>query len=118
MPPTHVTAPVLTLTNADRRRHKRFSVARPGKLFRRSTQQFSPVITRNLSFSGALLEIESDRPFNTGELIELAVSFRPQAVVPSTSLIKAIVVRTHRLDVGRQAVAVRYIQPAALAAAA
>jgi hypothetical protein len=112
------TNPELTLANADRRSHKRFAVSRPGKLFRRSTQQFTPVVTRNLSFSGALLEVGGDRPFNTGELIELAVSLRNQALLPGASMVKAIVTRADAPVDGRQIVAVRYVQPARLAAAA
>jgi hypothetical protein len=108
----------LSLINADRRSHKRFSVSRPGKLFRRSTQQYAPVVTRNLSFSGALLEVDGHRPFNQGELIDLAVSLRNQALVPDSSMVKAIVTRAEAPVEGRQTVAVRYIQPAGLAAAA
>jgi hypothetical protein len=101
----------------DRRSHRRFPVGRPGKLFRRSTQQYAPVTTRNLSFGVALLAVEVERPFMTGEIIDLGISFGPQPVVPAERLIHAIVTRVERLDSGRQNVAVRYLQVAAAAAA-
>jgi hypothetical protein len=123
MPPTQHTPPTtatprLALAGAERRQHKRFPIARPGKIFRRSTQQYAAIVTRNLSASGALLEIESERPFGPGELLDLAVAFRSQPVVSAASLTRAIVVHTRALGDRRQAVAVRYIQPEPIAAAA
>ena len=117
-PTTPTPAPTLSLSTSDRRRHKRFPVARPGKLFRRSTQQYAPVRTLNLSFSGALLEIQSERPIVVGELIDLGVAFRDRTVVESKSLVQGIVARVETLAADRQRVAVRYIQPSALLAAA
>lgn len=112
------TALKIPSTTDDRRCHKRFPVARPGKIFRRMTQQYSPITTRNLSFSGALMAVEAERPFSVGELVELGVSFGRDPIVPATRLVQGIVTRVERLDPGRQNIAIRYIQPAALAAAA
>lgn len=93
----------------ERRRHRRFKVERPGKLFRRNTQQFAAVRSCDLSFSGARLEVDSARPFSVGELVDLGLSMSKSAVVPSTSLVNAIVVRAVALGDTRQAIAVRYI---------
>lgn len=100
---------------ADRRRHKRFNVERAGKLFRRATQKYEPLRTRNLSFSGALLELEPSRPLGVGELVDLAIAFRPTPLVESGSLVRAIVTRVEPVGApgnGKQTVAVRYVQPA------
>ncbi|MCC6322981.1 MAG: PilZ domain-containing protein [Phycisphaerales bacterium] len=102
----------------DRRGHKRFLVARPGKIFRRSTQQYAPMTTRNLSFGGALVAVEADRPFSVGEIIDVGVSYGRHQVVPTDKLVRGIVVRVERLEPGRQNLAVRYIQPVGAAAAA
>lgn len=110
--------PNLHLTGADRRRDKRFGVARPGKVFRRATQQYAPASTRNLSIGGALLEVDTARPFSVGELIDLGVAFTERPVVESRSLVQAVVTRVEPVNSGRQVVAVRYVQRAALAAAA
>lgn len=99
----------------DRRCHKRFLVARPGKVFRRSTQQYAPVTTRNLSFGGALLAVEAERPFVVGELIDLGISYGRHEVVPANKLVRGIVVRVEKLQPGRQNLAVRYIQPVGVA---
>ena len=116
-PPPPTTA-ALSLSNADRRRDRRFAVERPGKIFRRATQQYAPVTTRNLSLGGALLDVDAERPFASGELVELAVAFSDRALVPSSSLVRAIVTRVHPNARGRQTVAVRYIRAESPAAAA
>lgn len=103
-----------TLSSADRRGDKRFAVARPGKVFRRSTQQYAPAVTRNLSLGGALIEADAERPFACGELVDLAVAFGDGPVLPSSSLLRAIVVRVSPSKDGRQSVALRYIAPSAM----
>lgn len=114
---TMTTRPVsLKFAAADRRRNKRFAVARPGKAFRRSTQQYAAVISRNLSVGGALLEVQTERPIGVGELMDVAIAFRDRPVLQSESLISAIVTRAEPVSGGRQTVAVRYIEPVAMAA--
>lgn len=106
--------PAANTASADRRRHKRFNVWRPGKVFRRAMQKYEPVRTRNLSFSGALLELEPSRPLGVGELLDVAIAFRDSPVVDSATMVRAIVTRVEPAAPGpgqRQAVAVRYIQP-------
>ena len=93
----------------DRRKHRRFRVERPGKVCRASIQQFAPARSRDLSFGGALLEVQSPRPFQVGELIDLGLSMNKAAVVPSTALVQGIVVRADTLDDSRQSIAVRYV---------
>lgn len=102
-----------TWVNQDRRKQRRFSVARSGKLFRRATQQFTPVKSRDLSFSGALLEAETPRPFAVGELIDVGIAMGKESLVPSSCMVQAIVVRTTPIDKDRQAVAVRYVNSVA-----
>lgn len=105
-------------TSTDRRRDRRFPLTRPGKVFRRSTQRYATAVTRNLSLGGALLEVDAERPFASGELVDLAVAFRDDAVVPSSSLVRAIVTRVEPIDRDRQTVALRYLAAPARALAA
>ncbi len=102
----------------DRRRHKRFRVQRAGKVFRRSTQQYLPAGSRDLSFGGALLEIESERGVGIGEIIDVGLAMSSKAVVPSASLLRGIVVRAEAIGEHRQLVAVRYLHREGLAEAA
>lgn len=102
----------------DRRRHKRFSVQRAGKVFRRSTQQYVPAGCKDLSFGGALLEIESERSIGIGEIVDVGLAMSNKAVVPSASLLRGIVVRSEALGEQRQLVAVRYLHREGLAEAA
>ena len=102
----------------DRRTHRRFGVQRPGKVFRRAAQQYAPVTSRDLSFGGALLEIESERGFNVGEVIEVGIALTRQAIVPSAALLSGIVVRSHAIGEHRQLVAVRYLHREQMSVAA
>lgn len=111
----------LTASHDDRRNHKRFDVARQGKVFRRLTQQFAPITTRNLSFGGALLEVAADRPFVVGEIIDVGVAFNDSPVVNSQNLVHSVVIRVDppaSPESTRQTIAVRYINPATLVVAA
>lgn len=116
--PTHVPelAATLGVEPGDRRRHRRFVVQRPGKVFRRSTQQYVPVVSEDVSFGGARLRIESARPFVAGELLDVGLAMSSRAIVPSASLLRAVVVRSERVDEALQAVAVRYLYRATAAA--
>lgn len=113
MTPSTNPRPALRLAVSDRRGHKRFDLRRPAKVFRRATQQYITATTRNLSRSGALLEVVGRRPLSVGEIVELAVAFRPGVVLDSGSLVRAIVTRAQHTGPDRQAVALRYVDPAA-----
>lgn len=111
----------------DRRRHRRFRVARAGKMLRRSTQQYYRAVSVDVSFSGAMVEVETpgtgegggaaDRALVVGELVDIGLAHGRSAVVPSASLLQGMVVRVEPLGEGRQRVAVRYLHgPSAVAA--
>lgn len=110
--------PSIRFPVADRRRHKRFAIARPGKIFRRATQQYVPATSRDLSFTGALLELESERPMAVGEVLDIGLAMTSSAVVPSSALLRGIVVRSETVGEFRQLVAIRYLHREALSEAA
>lgn len=109
---------VFPVDTADRRKHRRFRVSRPGKVFRRATQQFQSVESRDLSFSGALLSIVTLTPYKEGEIVDVGIAMTKSSVMPQKSLVQGVVVRASDIDHGRQEVAIRYIQPSALQKAA
>ncbi len=102
----------------DRRSHKRFQVDRPGKIFRRANQQFVPAASRDLSFGGALIEVETDRPFAAGEILDVGIAMDKRGVLSTAAMIGGIVVRSHALGEHRQLVAVRYLHREPVAQAA
>lgn len=102
----------------DRRKHRRFKVARPGKVFRRSTQQYQSLESEDLSYSGALLSVVTSTPYSVGEIVEIGVAMTKSAVVPTKALLQGVVVRAGAIEHGRQRVAVRYIPGTALQKAA
>ena len=118
MPPSANSPSLALCIDADRRTHRRFPVSRPGKIFRRATQQYTPATTCNLSLGGALLEIDTDRPLAAGELVDLAIAYREQTILPATMLQPAIVTRVATSPSGRQCVAVRYLDRGTLSLAA
>lgn len=102
----------------DRRKHRRFKVARPGKVFRRSTQQYQSLESEDLSYSGALLSVVTMTPYSVGEIVEIGVAMTKSSVVPTKALLQGVVVRTGPIEHGRQRVAVRYIPGTSLQKAA
>lgn len=102
----------------DRRKHRRFNVERPGKVLRRSTQKYVAARSADLSFTGARLEVDSERPFEVGEIVDIGLALTRKAVMPTTDLIRGIVVRTSAIDGQRQSVAIRYLHREAVAKAA
>lgn len=115
---------VFPVDEHDRRAHRRFAVARAGKVFRRSTQQFISASSVDVSYSGALVEIsQSEQPghargMSVGELVDVGLAVGKRAVMPSASLLQGMVVRVDPGAEGRQRVAIRYLHagPAAKAA--
>lgn len=107
-----------TLRIPDRRRHPRLTLMRPCKVGTHGACRFAFARTRDVSRSGAMLEMDLERPLNPGDRIDLAVAWRDEPVLPSTALIEAKVIRV--LPTGkpnRHAVAVEF-QRAAMAQAA
>lgn len=118
-----------TFRMADRRRSPRVRLVMPGKIFRRLTQQYVAVQSRDVSAAsgstsesggngGALLEVETKRGMQVGEIVDIALAMAPGAVVSSSSMLSAVVVRAKSIDETRQQVAIRYLARAAVAKAA
>jgi PilZ domain len=107
-------------TGADRRRHMRFRVQRPGKVFHRSAQMYTPATSVDLSFAGALLNVHApaERPYQIGEIVDVGLALSPTAVVPSSALLQGVVVRASAVDEGVQQIAVRYVHAAGVEPAA
>ncbi|GEM_PF-2548713 len=110
---------------ADRRGSPRVRMALPGKIFRRLTQQYVPAQSRDVSGpsvgggeGGALLEVETKRGLQVGEILDIALAMSPGAVVSSAAMLSAVVVRSTAIDSARQRVAIRYLGRAAMAKAA
>lgn len=102
----------------ERRRNKRFRIARDGKVFLPGPRQYLAAQTRDLSVGGALLEVETDRPLATGDAVQVAVASTDSPLVRDDALVHAVVVRAESLGARRQAVAVRYTGARAAARAA
>ncbi len=94
---------------AERRRHRRFGISRDGKVYSPDTRSYSPAQTRDLSVGGAMLEVEADRPFATGQRVGIAVASTTDGVVRNESMVQAVVVRAEALRGRKQTIAVRYL---------
>lgn len=102
----------------ERRRNKRFLIARDGKVFLPAARQYLSAQTRDLSVGGALLEIETDRPLAPGDAVQVAVASTDSPLVRDDAMVHAVVVRADAIGGRRQSIAVRYTgaRPAARAA--
>lgn len=105
-------------TRFERRQHDRRDLARPCKVFLRQAMKYVPGNTRNLSDSGALLEVGPSRPLSVGDPVDLLISWTGQAVVRAESMAPARVVRVIESGHDRQLVALAFEQAEAAAAAA
>ncbi|CAG1001602.1 hypothetical protein PHYC_02928 [Phycisphaerales bacterium] len=107
-------------TGADRRRHERLAVTRPCKIYHAGSARYLSGYTRDLSASGALLEIDSPRPVNPDDILDVLVAWNDRALLHERDQIPARVTRVLRTDSPRQFVAVAFsqVQHAAIRAAA
>lgn len=103
---------------AERRAEERRAVARPCKVFRRSTLRFVAARTVNCSRQGVLLDLAEERPFTLGETVEIAVAWSPRPLLEAASLIPATVVRVGPASGEGQRIALRLAEPAEAVAAA
>ncbi|MBL8990062.1 MAG: PilZ domain-containing protein [Phycisphaerae bacterium] len=101
----------------ERRRHPRLTVSLPCKLATGGVSRFAFARTQNVSQSGALLEMDFERPINPGDRLNLAVAWRDQAVIPAHALREAKVIRVSPVGQRRHIVAVEFLRPALSAAA-
>lgn len=64
-----------------------------------------------------MLEMDLERPLAAGDLINVAVAWGDEAVVPSSSLVEAKVIRVSRTGEKRATVAVEFLKRALAQAA-
>ena len=92
----------------DRRRHERNIVVRPCKLRDRRSLLFAAGQTHDVSQGGALVKVDSARPFAPGDEVEVAVAWTNGAVIASEGLVKARVRRVFPIDYHHQAIALEF----------
>ena len=78
----------------ERRAFPRLRLARTCKVFHPGTQKFLPARTTDVSAYGALLRVDSPRPFQPGEDLEVAVAWDGEPLISGESLMRATIVRT------------------------
>lgn len=107
----------MATTTMDRRLDPRQCVDRPCTLFCRRTLRYISARTRDVSDSGALLEITSARPLIEGDRVDLGVAWAPSPIVRQDSLVEAKVVRVIEAEGPHQVVGVQYARARARLAA-
>lgn len=102
----------------ERRRNARRPVSKPTKLRCTQTGKYMAGRTRNVSASGAMLEVYLPSMLITGQRLEVGIAWQHhQALIGADELSKATVVRSLGLG-GVQHVAIQFDEPVALAASA
>jgi hypothetical protein len=92
----------------DRRFHGRRTETVRCKVMHTPSLRFAPGQTRNLSESGALLELDLPRPLSRGEEVRIAFQRSAGGIVGGDDLVFARVVRAAPFGEGRQLVAVEF----------
>ena len=103
---------------SERRQSARQPISKPAKLRCTQTGRFMAGRTRNVSASGAMLEVYLPSMLITGQRLEVGIAWQHrQAMLDSDQLVQATVVRSLGMG-GVQHVAIQFDQPMALAATA
>ena len=106
------------MSSKERRLAARMPIERPCKVFQRGTQRYVAATTRDVSATGALLEMRVMRPMVPGEWLDVGVAWSHSPIVLEDALMEAKVVRVHPMIDDRQTVAVAFENVAALGAVA
>lgn len=96
---------------ADRRAHSRSAVALGCKVVARSASRYLTARTTDVSAGGALVEIETTRPLEPGERLDIGVCWSGSGILRTRDLVEATVVRTTPGIGDRQRVAVAFEVP-------
>ena len=92
---------------AERRRSPRNPVERLCKVFHGPTRRYLTAVTRDVSAGGALVTVESPRPLQVGDTIEVLIAWHHRAILSSSDQIEATVTRT-LFQGAKQIVAIRF----------
>ena len=106
------------LQEADRRRFRRTTVHRTGKVYLRSALRFLPVRALDVSLGGLLLEIKSDRPLRVGEPIDVLIADTGRAILAADDTVEARIAHVRTMPDGVQRVGLAFAREGALAAIA
>ncbi|MFI4915459.1 MAG: PilZ domain-containing protein [Phycisphaerales bacterium JB060] len=104
--------------NLDRRRFRRTTVNRAGKVFVRRALRYLPVRALDVSLGGLLLEVKSDRPLMVGEMLEVIIGDGSRAVVDAEDVVEAHIAHVAIAEDGTQRVGLAFAHEGAMAAVA
>lgn len=103
------TSELISKLGEDRRGTPRMQVERLCKVFHEPTRRYLTGVTRDVSAGGALVTVESPRPLQVGDSIEILIAWHHRAILSSSDQIEARVIRT-LFEGARQVVAVRFAE--------
>jgi hypothetical protein len=95
----------------ERRRHQRFGVNRPCKVFHRSTRRYLCAETVDVSASGALVRVEPTRPIAVGDEISLVVAWNDEVLLAADAQVPGKVIRVLPSENGMQILACESLHP-------
>lgn len=98
----------------ERRRHQRYEVNRPCKLFHRATRRYLCAETVDVAAGGVLIRVEPTRPIVAGDDIALIVAWNDEVLLSADAQIPGKVLRVLSSENGMQVVACEF-KAAALA---
>lgn len=82
----------------ERRRHERAELQKPCKVLHAPTLRYMAAETRDISRSGALLELSHHRTLSVGDRVDVLVDWATRGIVDRSAMVGATVVR----DGGRE----------------
>lgn len=106
------------LQEADRRRFRRTTVNRTGKVYLRSALRYLPIRAIDVSLGGLLLEVKSDRPLRVGEPIDVLIADNTRAILGPEDTVEARIAHVRAMPNGSQRVGLSFVREGAMAAVA
>lgn len=94
--------------NEERRRHQRFGVNRPCKLFHRATRRYLCAETVDVGAGGVLIRVEPTRPIAPGDEISLVVAWNDEVLLCADAQIPGKVLRVLPSSDGMQLIACQF----------
>ena len=92
----------------ERRRHQRFGVNRPCKLFHRATRRYLCAETVDVASGGVLIRIEPTRPISPGDEISVVFAWNDEVLLAADAQIPGRVIRVLQQDNGMQLIACEF----------
>ncbi len=92
----------------ERRVAERIELKRLAKVMHHPSHRYLPASTRNISTTGALIEVVTTRPLAAGDNLDVFVDFDDTKVLDNSNAVSATIIRVQEWTDERQTIAIHF----------